>query len=210
MPTTCPKCRYTSKESDCTPDYECPACGVIYQKYLNRQHNGPVVADENTFSQPKALYSESWKSETRTGTVLLIIVFTLMALFDMREIYFSLQVESWPRATGVIIYSNVSSGGRGAEKLDISYEYSVAGKNYQNDRASFGLLSLDGEYSDAQEAANRYPAGKVVDVYYQKSDPANSVLVKKPNLKDNLLRVLALLAVVDITIYYRFFKKSAA
>lgn len=32
-PSTCPKCKYTRKEADTAPDYRCPACGVIYEKY---------------------------------------------------------------------------------------------------------------------------------------------------------------------------------
>lgn len=35
--TTCPKCGYERQPSDTAPDYECPKCGVIYQKYLDAQ-----------------------------------------------------------------------------------------------------------------------------------------------------------------------------
>jgi len=30
----CPKCRYERKRTDTAPDYECPKCGVIYDKYI--------------------------------------------------------------------------------------------------------------------------------------------------------------------------------
>ena len=33
QPTRCPKCAYERKPTDTAPDYECPACGVIYSKY---------------------------------------------------------------------------------------------------------------------------------------------------------------------------------
>ncbi|MCF7970898.1 MAG: DUF3592 domain-containing protein [Methylococcaceae bacterium] len=206
MPTICPKCQYIRKESDSTPDYECPACGIIYHKFLNTLSQQPPLAHKNTSNSQKTLYSEAWKPETRQGIILVIVVFTLMSLFFMRDIYFSLQVENWPKTTGVINYSYVSSGGRGGDKLNISYNYSVDGKIYQNDRANFGLLSLDGKFSNAQDAVNHYSAGKVVDVYYQESTPTNSVLEKKPNLKDNFLRILMLFSVVCVLSYYRFFK----
>jgi hypothetical protein len=35
--TECPKCGYTRTKSDITPDYECPQCGVIYEKYVRAQ-----------------------------------------------------------------------------------------------------------------------------------------------------------------------------
>ena len=30
--TTCPKCHYTRRPEDTSPDYECPKCGVVYAK----------------------------------------------------------------------------------------------------------------------------------------------------------------------------------
>lgn len=32
--TKCPKCQYVRQPTDTTPDYECPACGVVYAKVL--------------------------------------------------------------------------------------------------------------------------------------------------------------------------------
>ena len=31
--TVCPKCSYTRKPTDTTPDYACPSCGIVYAKY---------------------------------------------------------------------------------------------------------------------------------------------------------------------------------
>lgn len=31
--TTCPKCHYTRRPEDTSPDYECPKCGVVYAKF---------------------------------------------------------------------------------------------------------------------------------------------------------------------------------
>lgn len=206
MPTICPKCGYTRTKSDDAPDYECPACGIVYHKYRTKLANEAVAAKINTGEPPKVLVSTTWKPETRRGTVLFMLVFTSMALFYFWQTICGLQAEDWPKTTGVITSSYVSSGGRGGDRLHISYDYSVAGNFYQNDRANFGLISLDGHTSNAQQVANHYSIGKRVDVYYQASDPANSLLENQFDLKDNLLFVLGLLTVVGITAYFRFFK----
>lgn len=33
----CPKCGYVRQPGDTAPDYECPNCGVVYEKFLQRQ-----------------------------------------------------------------------------------------------------------------------------------------------------------------------------
>ncbi|SIQ95792.1 hypothetical protein SAMN05421829_108143 [Aromatoleum tolulyticum] len=44
--TTCPKCGYTRQSTDAAPDYECPSCGVIYQKFLEAQAKKRQQAEE--------------------------------------------------------------------------------------------------------------------------------------------------------------------
>lgn len=206
MPTICPKCGYSRKPSDEAPDYECPACGIVYHKYLNKRANSPIRAQQHSVDPPKILASAAWKPETRRGTVIFMLVFSLMALFYIWETLCGLRAEDWPKTSGVITSSYVSSGGRGGDRLNIRYDYAVAGTIYQNDRFNFGLLSMNGDSSSARQVADRYPIGKIVDVYYQESDPANSVLENKLDLKDNLLFVLGLLSAVGIAAYFRFFK----
>lgn len=36
MANKCPKCGYIRSTTDITPEYECPRCGVIYEKFINR------------------------------------------------------------------------------------------------------------------------------------------------------------------------------
>lgn len=69
MEKTCPKCNYTRKPTDYTPDYECPSCGVIYSKFVPDDaarkataapSRAPVSADQNaktpiTFGQGVAI-----------------------------------------------------------------------------------------------------------------------------------------------------------
>lgn len=37
----CPKCGYTRTAADSAPDYECPACGVVYAKFLAQVSGDP-------------------------------------------------------------------------------------------------------------------------------------------------------------------------
>lgn len=42
MTRVCPKCSYARQPDDTAPDYECPACGIVYDKY--EQHHAAVEA----------------------------------------------------------------------------------------------------------------------------------------------------------------------
>jgi hypothetical protein len=37
--TPCPKCHYTRKKTDREPDYQCPSCGVVYEKFIHHQED---------------------------------------------------------------------------------------------------------------------------------------------------------------------------
>lgn len=59
--TTCPKCNYQRTGSETAPSYECPACGVVYSKYLQAIESGyqpaprrPAdAADEQLITPPE-------------------------------------------------------------------------------------------------------------------------------------------------------------
>jgi hypothetical protein len=44
--TPCPKCHYTRKTTDYGSDNQCPACGVVYEKYI--QHQSYIQHPENS------------------------------------------------------------------------------------------------------------------------------------------------------------------
>ncbi|NOT13085.1 MAG: hypothetical protein HOP23_14820 [Methylococcaceae bacterium] len=49
MAKTCLKCGYQRKITEQTPDYMCPACGVIYEKYeakLARERADPTIKNQ--------------------------------------------------------------------------------------------------------------------------------------------------------------------
>ncbi len=57
MQITCPKCGYTRKPTDTAPDYECPKCGVIYAKVMQRantQTRGETNPEQMSAFPPNA------------------------------------------------------------------------------------------------------------------------------------------------------------
>ncbi len=51
MNTVCPKCGYERKEIEAVPDYECPSCGVIYDKYASHDEIIQRVKDDGDWSK---------------------------------------------------------------------------------------------------------------------------------------------------------------
>ena len=84
----------------------------------------------------------------------------------------------WPETEGVVIssevYTSESSEGGSSFCLDISYEYTVDNVKYTGYRVSYS--SEDSCDSWSQDADKDYPEGKTIPVYYDPSDPSESVL----------------------------------
>ena len=84
----------------------------------------------------------------------------------------------WPETEGVVtsseVYTSESSEGGTNYCLDISYEYTVDNVNYTGYRVSYS--SEDSCDSWSQNADEDYPEGKTIPVYYDPSDPSESVL----------------------------------
>ncbi|MGZ5609233.1 MAG: DUF3592 domain-containing protein [Methylobacter sp.] len=204
MATTCPKCRYIRKPADTAPDFQCPACGVIYHKYIHYQDGG----SKHNSLPPKSPVSANWSKQARINSVILIIAFTFMSLFLLRENYYGFQAKNWPKTTGLILSSYVSSGGRSADSAHVNYQYVADGKTYRNDRISFGMLSLQGKNTNPQTVVDYYHNGKEVNVYYNQNNPENSVLELQTNYSANFIFLLIMMIANVITGYYRFFKKG--
>lgn len=92
---------------------------------------------------------------------------------------------SWPSTEGKIISSRVESKistNSGKQRIsttsyfaDIMHEYTVRDKEYSSKIISFGNYNSS-DRSRAEEIVNRYPDGKKIQVFYNPSDPDNSVL----------------------------------
>ena len=90
---------------------------------------------------------------------------------------------TWPQVNGLVTRSELEYQRREVVKsrktdfkVNVSYEYVVDGKVYENDIVRFDqqMLSTDRK----QVLVGSYPTGKRVDVYYNPDDPGQSVLVR--------------------------------
>jgi glutaredoxin len=53
MIRSCPKCGYTRKATDAqVPDWQCPSCGIAYQKFIDQQNPEPAMGRSAPLSGP--------------------------------------------------------------------------------------------------------------------------------------------------------------
>jgi hypothetical protein len=95
---------------------------------------------------------------------------------------------SWPAVPGRILNASVdrvrernrdSDGDVSIEtkyEVDVSYEYTVEGREYVGDTIQFGLSDRMSNSARAYSIVNQYPQGTEVDVYVDPSQPSTSVL----------------------------------
>ncbi len=88
----------------------------------------------------------------------------------------------WPSTEGLITHSNletrqrkVGTSRKTQHTVEIDYEYVVDGDLYRNDTAQFNQNDLS--TIEKQRLIARYPVGRQVEVFYNPSDPDESVLV---------------------------------
>jgi hypothetical protein len=89
----------------------------------------------------------------------------------------------WPMVLGQVVQSLVtsSSGSEGGTVYspEIRYAYDVGGQAYQSSRVAFGGFSSNSSPRDAQRTTARYPAGAVVQVYYNPANPRDATLERR-------------------------------
>ena len=92
---------------------------------------------------------------------------------------------SWPSVQGrvqnVSVVKNSSSGTQGSYHYVVTYAYQVDDQSYTGNRYSLGSGSTaskryPGESEARTASRSDYPAGSMVDVYYDPADPASAVL----------------------------------
>jgi hypothetical protein len=86
---------------------------------------------------------------------------------------------AWPTAEGIVTRSEVThstdADGDDTYRPEVTYEYSVQNRSYENYTIKFGENSYSSQ-RQAEEIGARYPLGRQVAVYYDPADPGRSVL----------------------------------
>jgi hypothetical protein len=86
---------------------------------------------------------------------------------------------SWPSVSGRVVESDVSywnDEDGNYYRPEVTFEYTVAERQYESSRIGFGSDSSYDTTDSAWEVANRYPTGETVPVYYDPDEPATAVL----------------------------------
>ncbi len=94
--------------------------------------------------------------------------------------------QQWPmvlgRVTGARVEANPSDDGGPTYSPTIRYAYDVGGRMYTNARLAFGGVTNDSNPAVAQRAVARYPAGAIVQVYYNPANPQDAVLERRAGI----------------------------
>ena len=89
----------------------------------------------------------------------------------------------WPMVLGQVVASHVqaSPGSEGGTVYEpaVTYAYDVGGRAYTSNRIAFGGFGSSSSVKSAQNHVNRYPAGSVVQVYYNPANPADATLERR-------------------------------
>jgi len=111
-----------------------------------------------------------------------VIVGTVVALQGKKMLATAKESANWPYVQGKVISSEMEvrketddDGTSVTYSAEVMFEYEVAGVLYSANRVSFGQYS-SGAPGLARKILSRYPAGKVVNVYYKPDAPEVSVL----------------------------------
>ena len=113
------------------------------------------------------------------------LVLILGSLHFLPEILHS---KTWSKTQGKIVTSEVAK-----REIDtytpfryakVIYNYTVNGTEFNSDRLTFGVQEIrdSGEHW-IKQTLDKYPLGKVVDVYYNPRNPSKSVLDKRMNIR---------------------------
>ncbi|MBN2533018.1 MAG: DUF3592 domain-containing protein [Spirochaetales bacterium] len=122
------------------------------------------------------------------------IIFLCIVIFVHTS---SLQTFSWEITDGLILSASIiqrlDSDNQIEYYPEVSYSYSIEGKEYRSTRISLFQVG-NGTKSEAATIVNRYPTGKNITVYYDPQNPGNAVLVR--GISPFVMTILYILVVI--------------
>jgi len=116
-----------------------------------------------------------------------VILGVPMLVFPALALLQGTQSLTWPKADGVVTYSQPKNGRR-TYRVDLRYRYSYAGTEYTGDDYRFDFSLEFGRVRSREVDAiqARYPVGEPIRVSVKPSSPAHSVMEPGPDLVDLL------------------------
>jgi hypothetical protein len=125
------------------------------------------------------------------GIILLVLfpLIILVARFEDLRGSFLLNTIEFVEVSGHINHSDIAYGSRPKFRFDIKYQYQVNGQVYESNRVGFGFKG-SGKKETVDAIIERYPVGKEVVVYSDKTSPDFSVLEPDRNSRFDFILVL--------------------
>src|SRR5271165_4714667 len=115
-------------------------------------------------------------------SLVFVLIGYLLIRYALKVTEKARQSLQWPSTDGEIAHSatlyetsrSTSGGVTGAYKADVSYRYQVSGKDYSS--STITLLDVTSTAGRAQGIVDRYPDKSKVQVFYNPTDPSESIL----------------------------------
>ena len=110
----------------------------------------------------------------------LVMLGILQVALGLKALGLARQSRRWHRAKGRIVHSAVEAEGpdlvdSDVVRVNVRYEYEVAGKEFAASTIAFGLEELM-DSAEARAITERYPEGAEVTVHYAPENPEEAVL----------------------------------
>lgn len=126
------------------------------------------------------------------GLALLILLLTAFVR-DLRQFPRSF---SWPAAQGEVVESSITIDDDFS--VDFTYTYTVDGVSYEGSRITFFQYAVFANRYQNEQLVAQHPAGTPVQIYYDPTDPAQSVLMRTIPLSQMWSPVLLALCLLSI------------
>ena len=114
--------------------------------------------------------------------IILITVYWISALSSgMKQYKKAQESRYWGKTEGETAHSKLEShftGEHSYARPEIRYKYTVLGRKFEGDRVTFGYKSTPNWLFASFMVKIKYPVGKKVEVYYNKNNPLESVLIR--------------------------------
>ncbi len=116
-------------------------------------------------------------------SILLIASGLLILVLDILVLVKARKVKKWPIVEGKVIHQHKRRNRQGRPRITlysvtVEYQYEVGGNTYSNDEWKVGGHGTRwGSKRTQVKLAQRYPVGTNVQIHYNPSDPADSVLL---------------------------------
>ncbi|MFW9995818.1 MAG: DUF3592 domain-containing protein [Candidatus Odinarchaeota archaeon] len=134
------------------------------------------------------------------ASISMSIVFFTVLLISTRNLRRTIHTKNWPHVKGTVLTSKVKAAideTGGAYFPAVTYEYTVNQTKYTSERIKFAFFQESWFKRRIKRTVDRFPAGKITDVYYNPNDPGTSVLIvgiTKSNVFDLLFSLVGLVA----------------